>query len=97
MLQVTYFQPTLLAQSDARLTSDQEVAGSIHAFNPSRVWQHSLLETDATIFFRLILSLPLIQEGQLSVSGEITGTRTIELLGGLSLTQKRKPTKSVVR
>ena len=86
-----------MAQSDAGLTSEQEVAGSIYAFSPSRVWQHSFLETDDTIFFRVILSLPLIQEGQLSVSGEITCTRTIELLGGLSLTKKCKPTKSVVR
>ena len=32
--------------------------------------QHSFMETDHEIFSAVILSLPLIQEGQLSVSGE---------------------------
>ena len=32
--------------------------------------QHSLVEIDHEIFSTVILSLPLIQEGQLSVSGE---------------------------
>ena len=39
-------------------------------FNPRRGWQHSFVEIDREIFFTVILSLPLIQEGQLSVSGE---------------------------
>ena len=39
-------------------------------FNPHRGWQHSFLEIDHEIFSTVILSLPLIQEGQLSVSGE---------------------------
>ena len=39
-------------------------------FNPSRGRQHSFVETDHEIFSTVILSLPLIQEGQLSVSGE---------------------------
>ena len=43
-----------------RLTGDQEVAGS----TPAEV------EIDHEIFAMVILSLPLIQEGQLSVSGE---------------------------
>ena len=34
------------------------------------VQQHSLVEIDHEIFSMVILSLPLIQEGQLSVSGE---------------------------
>ena len=36
----------------------------------SRGWQHSFVEIDHEIFSTVILSLPLIQEGQLSVSGE---------------------------
>ena len=38
-------------------------------FNPSRGRQHSFVEIDHEIFSMVILSLPLIQEGQLSVSG----------------------------
>ena len=33
-------------------------------------WQHSSVEIDHEIFSTIILSLPLIQEGQLSVSGK---------------------------
>ena len=32
--------------------------------------QHSFMEIDREVFSTVILSLPLIQEGQLSVSGE---------------------------
>ena len=39
-------------------------------FDPRRGRQHSFVETDHEIFSTVILSLPLIQEGQLSVSGE---------------------------
>ena len=39
-------------------------------FDPRRGRQHSFLEIDHEIFSMVILSLPLIQEGQLSVSGE---------------------------
>ena len=49
-----------------RPTGDQEVAGS----TPCRGQQHSFVEIDREIFSTVILSLPLIQEGQLSVSGE---------------------------
>ena len=38
-------------------------------FNPRR-GRHSFVEIDHEIFSTVILSLPLIQEGQLSVSGE---------------------------
>ena len=41
-----------------------------HQFNPHRGQQHSFVETDHEIFSTVILSLPLIQERQLSVSGE---------------------------
>ena len=37
---------------------------------PRRGWQHSFVEIDHEIFSTVILSLLLIQEGQLSVSGE---------------------------
>ena len=39
-------------------------------FDPCRGWQHSFVEIDHEIISTVILSLPLIQEGQLSVSGE---------------------------
>ena len=54
-----------MAQLDARPTGDQEVAGSTP---PDR--QHSFVNIDREIFSTVILCLPLIQEGQLSVSGE---------------------------
>ena len=38
--------------------------------NPRRSRPHSFVEIDHEIFSTVILSLPLIQEGQLSVSGE---------------------------
>ena len=55
-----------MAHLDARPTGDQEVAGS----TPRRGRQHSFVEIDHEIFSAVILSLPLIHEGQLSVSGE---------------------------
>ena len=39
-------------------------------FDPRRGRHHSFMEIDHEIFSTVILSLPLIQEGQLSVSGE---------------------------
>ena len=39
-------------------------------FDPHQGWQHSFVKIDQEIFSTVILSLPLIQEGQLSVSGE---------------------------
>ena len=50
-----------VAQLDAPPTDDQEVAGSTTT---------TFVEIDHEIFSTVILSLPLIQEGQLSVSGE---------------------------
>ena len=55
-----------MAQLDAQ--SDWRPGGC--GFNPCRGWQHSFMEIDNEIFSTVILSLPLIQEGQLSVSGE---------------------------
>ena len=39
-------------------------------FDPRRGRQHSFVEIDHEIFSTVILSLPLIQEGQFTVSGE---------------------------
>ena len=58
--------PASVAHLDARPTGDQAVAGS----TPRRGRQHSFVEIDHEIFSTVILSLPLIQEGQLPVSGE---------------------------
>ena len=68
--------PASVAQFDA--PSDWRPGG--RGFNPHRDRQHSFVEIDHEIFSTVILSLPLIQEGQLSVSGE-----------RLSLPSKRVP------
>ena len=57
--------PASVAQLDA--PSDWRPGG--RGFNPRRGRQHSFVEIDHEIFSTVILSLPLIQEGQLSVSG----------------------------
>ena len=49
-------------------TSDWGSGGG--RFDPGRVRQHSFLEIDHEIFSTVILSLSLIQERQLSVSGK---------------------------
>ena len=59
-------QPASVAQLDA--PSDLRPGG--RRFNPRRGPHHSFVEIDHEIFSTVILSLPLIQEGQLSVSGE---------------------------
>ena len=58
--------PTSVAQLAA--SSDWRPGGG--GFNPRQGWQHFLVEIDHEIFSTVILSLPLIQEGQLSVSGK---------------------------
>ena len=58
--------PALVAQLD--VPSDWRPGG--HGFNPCQGQQQSFVEIDYEIFSTVILSLPLIQEGQLSVSGE---------------------------
>ena len=52
--------PASLAQLDA--PSDWRPGG--HGFDPRRGRQHSFMEIDHEIFSTVILSLPLIQEGQ---------------------------------
>ena len=59
-------EPASVAQLDA--PSDWRLGG--YWFNPRRGQQHSFVEIDCEILSTVILSLPLIQEGQLSVSGE---------------------------
>ena len=59
-------RPASVAQLDAPY--DWRPGG--RGFNPRRGRQHSFVEIDHEIFSTVILSLPLIQEGQLSVSGE---------------------------
>ena len=49
-------------------TSDWRPGG--RGFDPRQGQQHYFVEIDHEIFSMVILSLPLIQEGQLSVSGE---------------------------
>ena len=61
-----YLSIYLSIQLDA--PSDWRPGG--RGFNPRRGRQHSFVEIDHEIFSTVILSLPLIQEGQLSVSGE---------------------------
>ena len=58
--------PASVAQLDA--PSDWRPGGC--GFSPRRDRQHSFVEIDHEILSTIILSLPLIQEGQLSVSGE---------------------------
>ena len=63
---VRAIKPASVAQLDA--PSDWRPGG--RGLNPRRGRQHSFVEIDHEIFSTVILSLPLIQEGQLSVSGE---------------------------
>ena len=58
--------PVLVAQLDA--PSDWRPGD--HGFNPRRGRQHSFVDIGHEIFSTVSLSLPLIQEEQLSVSGE---------------------------
>ena len=58
-------QPASVAQFDGHLTGDRRLR-----VRPQPGQQYSFMEIDHEIFSSLILSLPLIQEGQLSVSGE---------------------------
>ena len=64
-MQIKHVDPASVAQFAARPTGDQEVAGST---SPGR--QHSFEEIDHEILSTVIHSLPLIQEGQFSISGE---------------------------
>ena len=58
--------PASVARLDTRPTGDSMKS----RVRPRQSRQHSFVEIDHEIFSTVILSLPLIQEGQLSVSGE---------------------------
>ena len=58
-------RPALVAQLDARSTGGQEI--SVHL---PQGQQYSFVKINHEIFSSVILSLPLIQEGQFSVSGD---------------------------
>ena len=60
------YLPACLAQLGA--PSDWRPGG--RGFNPHRGQQHSFVEIDREIFSTVILSISLIQEEQLSVSGK---------------------------
>ena len=58
-------------------TTGVDLGGSVGCeFDLRRGRQHSFVEIDQEIFSTVILSLRLIQEGQLSVSGERMCTST---------------------
>ena len=69
-------EPASVAQLDARPTGDQEVAGS----TPARSATFFRGNFDHELFSMVIPSLPLIQEGQLSVFGEIMFTILVDRL-----------------
>ena len=54
----------------AHLDAPSDLRPGGRGFNPHRGRQHSFAEIDHEIFSTVILSISLIQEGQLSVSGE---------------------------
>ena len=82
--------PASVAQLDA--SSDWRTGR--REFNPRRGWQHSFVEIDREIFSMVILSLPLVQEGQLSVSGKRMCTILVNCLEDFSLPSKRVARKT---
>ena len=71
---VTVVYTVLLPASVAQLDAPSNWKPGGHGFNPRRGRQHSFVEIDHEMFSTVILSLQLIQEGQLSVSGERMST-----------------------
>ena len=63
--------PSLFSASVAQLDAPSDWRPGGHGFNPRRGRQHSFVEIDHEIFSTVILSLPLIQEGQKSIFWEI--------------------------
>ena len=59
-----------MAASVAHMDAPSDWRPGGRGFNAHLGRQHSFMEIDHEIFSMVILSLPLIQEGQLSVSGE---------------------------
>ena len=67
------YKETVFQNGDSQVgkTSDEtQRLGCLHRLNRCLPTQHSFVEIDHEIFSAVILSLLLIQEGQLSVSGE---------------------------
>ena len=69
-----------LSASVVQLDAPSDWRPGGRGFNPRRDGQHSFVEIDHEIFSTVILSLPLIQEGQLSVSGERMCTILVDRL-----------------
>ena len=67
---IIILQHVMLPASVAQLDAPSDWRPGGRGFNPRRGRQHSFVEIDHEIFSTVILSLPLIQEGQLPVSGE---------------------------
>ena len=65
---ITFIEIDMASVAQLDAPSDWRPGG--RRFNARRGRQHSFVETDHEIFSTIILSLLLIQEGQLSVSGE---------------------------
>ena len=60
----------MLLASVALLDAPSDWRPGRRGFNPRRGRQHSFMEIDHAIFSTVILSLSVIQEGQLSFSGK---------------------------
>ena len=84
-----YVSTLPLSASVAQLDAPSDWRPGGRGFNPRRGRQHSFVEIDHEIFSTVILSLPLIQEGQLLVSGERMCTILVNRL--------EVPSKRVVR
>ena len=76
-----FFERADIKASVAQLDAPSDWRPGGRGFNPRRGRQHSFVEIDHEIFSTVILSLPLIQEGQLSVSGERMCTILVNRLG----------------
>ena len=82
MISLEYFSPPIhkniwfygeiwkRTASMAQLDAPSDWRPGCRGFNPRQGQQHSFMEIGREIFSTVILSLPLIQEGQLSVSGK---------------------------
>ena len=68
MFEGTFLLDLVASVAQLDVPSDWRPGG--RGFNPRRGRQHSFMKIDCEINFTVILPLPLIQEGQLSVSGE---------------------------
>ena len=91
ILTLTYFY-CLAASLNGTVRCASDWCSEGPEFDPCWVRQQSFMEIDHAIFSMVILSLPLIEVGQLSVSGKRMCTSTSYALSPLSLSRK-----SVVR